>query len=188
MHFLGLARFRRIIRSIRSLRVARCAAGFELLVVVRAIPVTGPLPHVARHIVESISVGRKLRHRSKSDVAVFAGIFVREMPLVSVSHPFAIGTKVIAPDIRPAGKSATSRKLPLSFRRQTFAGPLCVRLSVFIRDVDDRVVSLARDVALWSQWMPPVSAGNICPPLKVVIESDGMIRRSKNNRTCNQVF
>src|SRR5271167_3425447 len=62
--FLGLVRLAGIEGSIRSLRVADDASlAGKLRIVVWPIPVGGPLPHVARHIIKAIAVGGKLRYR-----------------------------------------------------------------------------------------------------------------------------
>src|SRR5690349_486624 len=52
MPFLGLVRFGRVVRAVGPLWVTRHATGRRhLLVIVGAIPIAGPLPSIARHII-----------------------------------------------------------------------------------------------------------------------------------------
>src|SRR5271156_5211000 len=95
-----MTRLRRIVSGIRPLRIPRYAHDLELPVVIRAIPVASPLPDIARHVIELISVRGKLRDWRDSGIPILAGIVIREMALMRISHPFAMRTKLVAPDIR----------------------------------------------------------------------------------------
>src|ERR1700722_895632 len=175
-----MARLRRIVGGIGSLRIARDTVSFELLIVVGAIPIAGPLPDISCHVEETVSIGRKLCDRSDSRVSILSGIFVRKMPLVSIGHPFAIWAEVIAPDIWLTCKAAASGELPFSFRRKTLTCPFRVGKSIFIGDVDRGIVPFTDDAGLRTEGMTPICAGYIGPPLKVVVEGDGMIWRSED--------
>src|SRR5262249_46566106 len=87
-----------IVSRVGALGIAWYAAGGdELLVVVRTIPVSRPLPNVAGHIVEAVRIRRELRNRRDPDVAVVTTVFVGEVPFVSICHPLAVRTEGVAP-------------------------------------------------------------------------------------------
>src|SRR5262245_53992108 len=79
--------------SRRALRIPVRAG----VVVIRLVPVRTPLPHVARHVVEAVSIWRERRDRSDSLEAVFSGVLVRELALPDVCHPFAARRQFVAP-------------------------------------------------------------------------------------------
>src|SRR5215472_5891106 len=103
VHLLGLVWIVGIEGGIRTLRVAcHSPRRRQLLVVVRAIPVAGPLPYVACHVVQPVSVGRILGYGSNADVTVLSGVFIWEMSLVGVGHPLAVGPERFTPHERLA--------------------------------------------------------------------------------------
>src|ERR1700733_1765917 len=175
-----MARLRRIVRGFRSLRIARDTVSFELLIVVGAIPIAGPLPDISCHVEETVSIWRELCDRSDSRVSILSSVFVRKMTLVSIGHPFAFGAELIAPDIWLTCKAAASSELPFSFRGKTLTCPFRVGKSILIGDVDRGVVPFTDDAGLRAEGMTPICAGYIGPPLKVVVEGDGMVWRSKD--------
>src|SRR5262245_23996446 len=69
-------------------RAARLRYLFVLLV-----PIRGPLPHVAGHIVEPITVRWKRSHRRSSPETVFFKVLPGEFALPRVSHVLAIRCK-----------------------------------------------------------------------------------------------
>src|ERR1700733_2865361 len=182
-----MARLRRIVRGFRSLRIARDTVSFELLIVVGAIPIAGPLPDISCHVEETVSIWRELCDRSDSRVSILSSVFVRKMTLVSIGHPFAFGAELIAPDIWLTCKAAASSELPFSFRGKTLTCPFRVGKSVLIGDMNNGIVLLANDAALRTEWVTPICAGDVGPPLIVVVERNGMIWRSKDDRSCYQV-
>src|SRR5580765_4093822 len=107
------------------------------------VPIAGPLPNIARHVVKAVSVRRILRHRRDADETILAGIFLRKRSLVRVGHVLSADAELIAPDEWFAGAAAAGGKLPFSFRRQTFAGPLRIGLGVFVSDVHDGIILFA---------------------------------------------
>src|SRR6267378_5992577 len=75
MHALFFGGLRRIERSVRPLRVAGDATQRrELLKIIGAVPVATPLPDVPSHVVESVTVRGKLRHRSNAGKTILAGV------------------------------------------------------------------------------------------------------------------
>src|SRR4030095_7816254 len=80
---LFFRRLRWIERGVGPFGISRYAAGFgQIRVVVRPVPIAAPLPDVARHVVEAISVRRKFRHGRESDVTIPPLLFDRERSLV----------------------------------------------------------------------------------------------------------
>src|SRR6516165_4534740 len=123
MGFLALGRLVGIPWVRRALRVASDSAGCgEGLIVVRAIPVGGPLPDVSGHVVEAVAVWREGLYGRKANVSVVASVLVREVALMRVGHPLSARAEIVAPDIRLAREAATGGELPLCFRREAFSG------------------------------------------------------------------
>src|SRR6266516_6827711 len=100
MDALLLVRLSWIKCRIRPLWIARHSVFVgEYLVIIRAIPIAAPFPNVAGHVVEPIAMRRKRFHRGDAGISVFACIFHWKFSLPRVGHPFATGTKFIAPYI-----------------------------------------------------------------------------------------
>src|ERR1700677_1791914 len=142
MDFFLLTGFGWIVSRIGPLRVARNSHCCELLVIIRTVPVAGPLPDVSRHIIEAISIRSKFGNWGYSGIAVGPCIFVGKMTLMRVGHPFPIGAELISPDKRLASKTAARGELPFRFRGDSLAGPFCIRQGVFISDLNDRIIAL----------------------------------------------
>src|SRR5215469_1269667 len=100
MNAFLFVRLRRIGRRIWSLWITRDSAFVcKRLVIVRAIPVTAPFPHVAGHVINTVPIWWKRFHGRNPGVTVFASIFHWKFPLPGVGHPFAAGAKFVAPHI-----------------------------------------------------------------------------------------
>src|SRR3954471_4307702 len=169
--------FIRIERGGRALWIARDAALFsEPRVIIRPVPIAGPLPDVAGHVVQPIAVRRIPRDRRGLDIAVVCRVRVshRKPALVGVGHPLAGGAELIAPDERLAAQTAACRELPLCFGRQPFARPRGIRARIVVRDMDDGIVVLAGEVACRAERMLPVGAADVRPPLQMVVERHAM--------------
>ena len=140
------AGFAGIERVGRSLRVAGDAADRrQLPVVVRAIPIADPLPHVAGDVMEPVAVRGELRHWRESRERIRAGIVIGKVTLMAVGHPPIRDLERIAPGEELPRQAAARRKFPFRFRRQPLAGPPRIRERVFIRHVNDRPSILPLD-------------------------------------------
>src|SRR5260370_17692290 len=95
-----------------------------------SVPGSGPLREVSRHVVQPVSVGGKLRHRSDACESVRALVFEGEMALVGVGHPLALGAEVVPPGVEIPGQAAAPGELPLGFIGQTLAPPPPVSLTL----------------------------------------------------------
>ena len=167
VHALLLRRLTRVERRVRALRVTRDAAcGGELRVVVGPIPVAGPLPDVAGHVVEAVAVGRELRHRPDAAVAILARVFVREVHPGECWPSRGPWRELVAPRVELAAQPASRRELPLRFRRQPLARPRRIRHRVVVRDLHHGVLLATRQTALGAFGMAPVRALHVRPPLQ----------------------
>src|SRR5215469_15463036 len=74
-------------------------------------------------------------------------------------------------------------KKPRSFRlgRQSLSSPFCVGGRILIRDLHNRIISFAANIAFGTARVPPVGALHIAPPLQVIVERHRMVGRRKNN-------
>src|SRR5215472_4103197 len=177
LNFLWLVRLFRIQRRIGPLRIScySTSAG-QLGVVIGLIPVTGPLPNVAGHVVEPVSIWGKLRYWSDAGISVLTFVFRGKDALMSVGHPLAVGPKLVAPNKRFSGEAAAGRKLPLGLSGEPLSSPLRVCLRILVGDMNDGIVVFAIDVTLRTERMPPVRSSRIAPPLEVIVEWNRMIR------------
>src|SRR5271165_867067 len=162
--------------------------GGQLLVVVGAVPVAGPLPDVSRHVIEAVAVGRILGHGGDACVAVRAGVVVGEVALVGVGHPLPVGPELVAPDEGLASQAAAGGELPLSFRGKALATPLGVGYSIFVGDLHDGIVVFPHDAAARSGGMTPVGAMHVGPPLVMVSQGYGVIGRGEYDGASHQVL
>src|SRR4030095_5934007 len=90
------------------------------------IPIRGPLPYIAGHITEPVSVCRKRADWRGPFVAVDQKVLVGELALPGVGHHFTTRHKIAAPDELCTVETPTSSELPLGFGRQLLACPACV--------------------------------------------------------------
>ena len=127
LHALCDAGFSRVETVRRSLRIADYFAVLrDLLIIIGAIPIGAPFPNVARHVGQTISIGRKRAHRGRSREAVISRIAVREMALESVRLKLAAGLEFPAPNVGLAVQSTARREFELGFCGQAFTGPFRV--------------------------------------------------------------
>ena len=146
------------------------------------VPIGGPFPHVADHVVDAIAVRRERGHRRGAFVAIQLEILVRERALPGVCHLLAARCELIAPGELGAVKAAASRKLPFRLGRQVLAGPFRVGHGVPVGDVNDGMIIEPADRTARSIGPPPVGAKFECPPLAPVVHIDRMLRRIENQR------
>src|SRR5580658_10886635 len=182
LRFLWLSGLGRIEGRLWTVGIPRHAVHTrQLLVVIRAIPIARPLPHVPRHIIKTVAVRRKPPDCCDPYVVVFSGVLVWKVTLKRIGHPLSFWSKRIAPYKWLSGQSTSCRKFPFSFGRQSLPGPLGVSRSILIRDLHDRVVRLSLDTGSGAQGVAPVRAGNIRPPLVMIIQGNFMVRGRENH-------
>src|SRR5215831_7590408 len=97
----------------RPARILRRAAGpgcGDLML--RAIPVGGPLPDVANHVVEPVAVRWIRRDGRSARITVSARVLVWKIPLPGVGHVPVLRSELIAPREFRAIEAPTCRELP----------------------------------------------------------------------------
>src|SRR5271170_1470019 len=137
MDFLGLVRLAGIVRCVGPLGIASDTSLIgELRIIVRPIPVGGPLPDVAGHVIKTVAISGIRRDWANADLAIRARIFVWKMSLMRVCHPLAVRTEIVAPDKWLSGETAARGKLPLRLGREALSCPLGVSKRIFISHMD----------------------------------------------------
>src|SRR6185436_9584205 len=150
----------------------RAAGAFDLAMVL--IPVGGPLPHVAGHVVQAVPVRRKRTDRCRPLEAVFEQVLPGKCALPVVGHRLPAGHVLVAPGKFRAFQSAARREFPLRFGGQFLACPFRIGLGIFERDVHYRMAPQSLQRTCGSTRMLPVGTRDIDPPVVVI---------SKINRT-----
>src|SRR5215831_11444250 len=78
--------------------IFRNTAGFQRIgLMLRRVPVGGPFPDIADHVVDPVAVGWKGGHWRCAFKAVLSGILPRELPLPGIGHMAPAEGKFIAP-------------------------------------------------------------------------------------------
>src|SRR5262245_18991541 len=127
MYALGHARFLGIQAVLRALRIrGDLSAGSENPVIIRAVPVGNPLPHVTGHIPQTVPVGWERACRRRAPIAIFGNIVIGKVSLEGIGHVLAAGHELVAPVVRFAVEPAARRKFELRFCWQAPARPLAV--------------------------------------------------------------
>ena len=148
----------------------------------RRIPIAGPLPDIADHVVQPVAVRRKRRHRRRALKAVAAKILARKFALPGIGHVLAVGRELVAPGKLGAVEPAARGELPFGLGRNVFAGPLGVGQRVGERHVHDRMIVEIIDVALRAVGMAPVGTLEKSPPLTPIAQIDRARRRREHQR------
>jgi hypothetical protein len=124
---VGLVRMSRIPTPGGADRIMADGLARHLHVDIGSIKVTHPIPHIASHVVEPISIWGKRLDRGSPRKSIFNGVLVGKFSGPGVGHIFPFGLKLIPPGITLVLKTASSRKFPLRFRRKALPRPLCIR-------------------------------------------------------------
>src|SRR5215469_7292965 len=189
LHALFLGWFGRVEGRVRTLGIAcDCTCRRKLLVVIRSIPIAGPLPNVSCHVIQAIAIRRKLLDRRDPHIAVFPTIGFRKMALECVGHPFAVRPERRTPRKRLARKSAPGRRLPLGLSGQALSRPVRIGERILVCDVNNGILSPSFQIADRSFWMSPVRPFDVRPPLQIIVERNLVLRRRENDGARNQVL
>src|SRR3954447_12605841 len=170
---------------VTAARVRHRAAGVGQ-VAVRLVPVAGPFPNVADHVVQAVAVGWVGTDRGDADVAVGASVAYGKLALPGVGHPPVRGSELFTPGVGGAVQPSAAGEFPLRLRRQLFAGPTGVRLDVGPGELDDWTVPFAVHQAARALRVAPVGAGQIGPPVVGVPEVDGPGRWDEDSGSGNK--
>src|SRR5260370_2788462 len=87
------------------------------------VPVGGPLPHVADHVVNAVSICRERIHRRRALIAIFCPVFAREFALPGIGHVLSPWRELVSPSIFCVFEAAPGSKFPFRLRWQFLALP-----------------------------------------------------------------
>src|SRR5207244_7763123 len=169
LHALGHEWPGRVDRALRSGWVDRHPLAGAPPIRLPIIPVGAPLPHVAGHVVEPVPVWRVRFYRRRPFEAVLHGVLVRKRALPNVALGMLLRERLISPDVGLPIQPAAGRKFPLGLRGQAFSCPARIGDGIVPGDLDDGMIVLAFDVAVWSFGMPPIRTRRPVPPLRKVL-------------------
>src|SRR5262245_42958904 len=166
-------------------RISRRAASLLLagVGVDLGVPVAGPLPDIANHVMEPVAVRRERRHRRGALEAVLLQILVWKSALPGIGHVLAAGGEFVTPGELGAVDTAARRQLPFGLGRQLLAGPAGVGERIREGHVHDRMSPETAEVAPRTVGVPPVRALEKYPPLTPITQlGDGIWRRLEHER------
>src|SRR6185503_11144313 len=113
------------------------------------IGIAAPVPDIASHVVETVSVGRKGFDRCETGKAVLGGVAIWERSCKRVGLKLSAWFERFSPDITRVGCGAAPCGIfPFRLGGQTLARPLRVRGRVIPAHLDHRKLVLAHDIAL----------------------------------------
>ncbi|ACG78661.1 PE-PGRS family protein [Phenylobacterium zucineum HLK1] len=160
---LGETRFGRIVGQ-------RLRRAFRIGAQARPVPVAGPLPDIAGHVEEPVTVRGIAPDRGGLRlVTVLPDVFDGEYALPGVGLRTALRRGSVAPGVACARQAAAGGVLPLGLRRQVPAEPAGVGERVLVGHVDDGPGLLALDRAAGPGRMAPVRAGRDAPPAAGIV-------------------
>ena len=155
----------------------------DLVGVAGHVPVRRPLPDVPGDVVEAVAVRREAPDRRRPLVAVQLLVLPGKLALPRVRHRLAVGEVLVSPRERGALEAAAGGELPLRLGRQLLARPGGVGLGILVGDVRDRMVVAAVDRRALAARSLPERAGDVLPPVPVVVEVHGAGRSSEDERS-----
>src|SRR5262245_7337853 len=155
-----LAAGQRQIPQFWSARIDRC-----LPRVTRPIPVARPLPDIADHVVEAVTVRLEAADRRGPGVAVLVGVVDGEDALPGIGDRLALGIERARPVVLAVASTARG-EFPLRFGRKLTPAPARISKRILVGDMHDRMIVLARNRAAGTGRLTPIGAGDVLPPLR----------------------
>src|SRR5690606_37821927 len=122
----------------------------------RVVPVGRPLPNVAGHVVDLVTIRGEATHGRERTIAVAAFVGGREVALPSVGAELALRVELVAPGVFRAFEPSASGVLELGFGWQPLPLRGAVGGGVVPRDVNDGVIVAAFYRRAGALGMPPV--------------------------------
>src|SRR5690606_15348497 len=95
LHTFYRSRFHGIVAIRRTCWIFRRTA----FIIIRAVVVRTPFPHIAIHIIQAPWIGLIGLHGGRAFIPIFSFILYRETSLVYVGHPLTPGLELVAPII-----------------------------------------------------------------------------------------
>src|SRR5258705_1264612 len=104
-------------------RVFRNGAGFwHVGFMLLRVPVGGPFPDIADHVVNAIAVGRERRDRGRPLITIVVQVLFWKFALPGIGLVLAAGREFIAPGIFGAVKPAARAEFPFGFPGRILSG------------------------------------------------------------------
>src|ERR1044071_9605584 len=97
------------------------------------------------------AIRRALSNCSDTQVAIFGGVALGEVSLMSAGHPLTVRAELVAPHEGLSRQSAASSELPFGLGRPALARPLGIGDCIFVCDMHDRIVIFSFNTAVGSQ-------------------------------------
>src|SRR6266700_4071985 len=105
-------------------RIERDAASLgRVCWMTRLIPVRGPFPHIASHVIQTIVIRWEGAHGRRPFIAICHQVLPGELPLPGVGHHLATRSEFIPPGIHGTLSSPACGTFPLRLGRQLFPCP-----------------------------------------------------------------
>ena len=146
------------------------------------IPIGGPFPDIADHVVQAVAVRRERGDGRCALEAVRAKVLPRKFTLPGVRHMLSARHELIAPGKLGTVEPAARGEFPFGLGRQVLAGPFGVSQRVGERHMHDRMMVEPVDVALRAVGVAPVRALEEGPPFTPVAQIDRARRRREDER------
>src|SRR5262249_28966232 len=117
------------------------ATGFwRVGLVLWRVPVAGPFPDIADHVVQAIAIGRESCHRRGARKTILAAVLMREVALPDVGHVLATRRQLVAPGELRAIQARARGKFPFRLGWQVLAGPARISERIGIGAVHNRMM------------------------------------------------
>src|SRR5699024_6216902 len=144
-------------RSVAHIRASSEHGG----IVVTSEPARGPLPHIAGHIVQPVSIRLKSVCRNSPDRSPR---LVGEFPRERVHPRHTVWFADTPPWKRLLFQTAAGRKLPLSFGQQSRTRPPRIGCSIALRNMGDRMIRLVQGRDRRPIGIQPCGPRGLTPP------------------------
>ena len=119
-------------------------------------------------------------------MAVELQVLPREAALPGVGRRLPVREVLVAPGERRPFEATARGELPLGLGRELLAGPGCIGLGVLEGDLDDRMAVAAVDGRPRPARTLPERAGDVLPPVAVVVQRDRAGRRPEDEPARHQ--
>src|SRR6266480_3286569 len=138
------------------------------------VPVRRPFPHIASHVIQTITIRREGAHGRRPLIAISHQVLPGKFSLPGVGHHLATRSEFIPPGIHGTLYSPACSTFPLRLGRQLFACPCRIRQDIFIGDMHHRMVSPPFQGTPWPPRILPVGSRHVYPPVARITQINAM--------------
>src|SRR5215831_18946680 len=140
-------------------RIDRCVARMT-----RSIPIARPLPDIADHVVEAVTVRLEAADWRGPYVAVLVRVVDGEDALPGVGDRLALRIERARPVVLTVATAACG-EFPLRLGRERTPAPARIGKRILVGDMHDGMIVLVRNRTAGTGWLTPIGAGDVLPPL-----------------------